>query len=104
MFNFYTPWKSYKTFGFRTFSGGIKVEQWAKMGEARNNLFTTESFLQDFFTAGKISGRSVWIWVFKFDFRVFDLENKTIYSSRDGNMLFLLKIYLIIYSMIIIIL
>ena len=78
------------------------------MGEARNNLFTTESFLQDFFTAGKVSGRSVWIWVFKFDFRVFDLENKTIYSSRyssrDGNMLFLLKIYLIIYSMIIIIL
>ena len=32
MSHFYTPWKSQKTFGFLTFSGGIEMWQWTKMG------------------------------------------------------------------------
>ena len=32
MFQFYTPWKRQKTFGFLTFSGGIEMERWVKMG------------------------------------------------------------------------
>ena len=32
MFDFYTPWKRQKTFAFLTFSGGIEMEQRAKMG------------------------------------------------------------------------
>ena len=38
MFHFYTPWKRQKTKGFQktksfmTFSGGIEMEPWAKMG------------------------------------------------------------------------
>ena len=32
MLNFYTPWKRQKTFGFLTFSGGIEMKHWAKMG------------------------------------------------------------------------
>ena len=31
MFYFYTHRKRQKTFGFLTFSGGIQMEQWAKM-------------------------------------------------------------------------
>ena len=30
MFHFYTPWKRQKTFGFLTFSGAIKIENWVK--------------------------------------------------------------------------
>ena len=29
----YTPWKRQKTFGFLTFSGGIEMWHWTKMGE-----------------------------------------------------------------------
>ena len=29
---FYTPWKRQKIKGFLTFSGGIQMERWAKMG------------------------------------------------------------------------
>ena len=36
MFYFYTPWKRQKTFGFLTFSGGIEIEYWARMGEVPN--------------------------------------------------------------------
>ena len=32
MFHFYTTWKRQKTFGFLTFSRGIEMEHWAKMG------------------------------------------------------------------------
>ena len=32
MFCFYTLWKRLKTKGFLTFSGGIEMEDWAKMG------------------------------------------------------------------------
>ena len=32
MLHFYTPWKCQKTFEFLTFSGGIEMEHWAKMG------------------------------------------------------------------------
>ena len=32
MFHFYTPWKRQKIFGFLTFSGGIELKHWAKMG------------------------------------------------------------------------
>ena len=31
--HFYTPWKRQKTFGFLTFSGGIEMWGWAKIGE-----------------------------------------------------------------------
>ena len=31
MFHFYIPWKRRKTKAFLTFSGGIKMEHWAKM-------------------------------------------------------------------------
>ena len=30
--HFYTPWKRQRTFGFLTFSGGTKMENWSKMG------------------------------------------------------------------------
>ena len=30
--HFYTPWKCQKTFGFLTFSGGLKMWHWTKMG------------------------------------------------------------------------
>ena len=30
--HFYTPWKRQKTFGFLTFSGGIEIWHWTKMG------------------------------------------------------------------------
>ena len=30
--HFYTPWKRQKTFGFLTFSGGIEMWHWTKMG------------------------------------------------------------------------
>ena len=30
--HFYTPWKRQKTFGFVTFSGGIRMWHWTKMG------------------------------------------------------------------------
>ena len=30
--HFYTPWKRQKTKGFLTFSGGIEMWHWAKMG------------------------------------------------------------------------
>ena len=33
MFHFYTSWKRQKPFGFLTLSGGIKMEDWPKMGE-----------------------------------------------------------------------
>ena len=33
VFQFYTRWKSQKTKGFLTFSGGIEMEHWAKMGK-----------------------------------------------------------------------
>ena len=32
MFHFYTPWKRQKTFGFLTFSEGIEMWHWTKMG------------------------------------------------------------------------
>ena len=32
MFHFYTSLKNHKTLGFLTFSGGIEVEHWLKMG------------------------------------------------------------------------
>ena len=32
MSHFYTPWKLQKTKGFLTFSGGIEMEHWSKMG------------------------------------------------------------------------
>ena len=32
MIHFYAPWKRQKTFGFQTFSRGIEMENWAKMG------------------------------------------------------------------------
>ena len=32
MSHFYTPWKRQKTFGFLTFSGGIEMGHWTKMG------------------------------------------------------------------------
>ena len=32
MFHFYTPWKRQKAKGFLTFSRGIEMEDWAKMG------------------------------------------------------------------------
>ena len=32
MFYFYTQWKYQKTFGFLTFSRGIEMKHWAKMG------------------------------------------------------------------------
>ena len=32
MFHFYTPGKRIKTKGFLTFSGGIEMEHWPKMG------------------------------------------------------------------------
>ena len=32
VFHFYTPWKRQKTFGFLTFSGDIKIENWVKIG------------------------------------------------------------------------
>ena len=28
MLSFYTPWKQQETFGFLTFSGGLKIDQW----------------------------------------------------------------------------
>ena len=31
MIHFYTPWKRQKTSDFLTFSGGVKIEHWAKM-------------------------------------------------------------------------
>ena len=33
IFHFYTPWKRQKTFDFVTYSGGIGMEHWTKMGE-----------------------------------------------------------------------
>ena len=30
--HFYTPWKRQKTFGFLTFSGGLEMWRWTKMG------------------------------------------------------------------------
>ena len=30
--HFYTPWKRQKTFGFLTFSGGMEMWHWTKMG------------------------------------------------------------------------
>ena len=30
--HFYTPWKRQKAFGFLTFSGGIEMWHWTKMG------------------------------------------------------------------------
>ena len=32
IFLFYTPWKCHKTFGFLTFSRGIEMKHWRKMG------------------------------------------------------------------------
>ena len=32
MFHFYIPWKRKNTKGFLMFSGGIEMENWAKMG------------------------------------------------------------------------
>ena len=32
MFHFYTPWKRQKAKGFPTFSGGIEMEDQAKIG------------------------------------------------------------------------
>ena len=32
MSHFYTPWKRQKTYGFLTFSGGIEMWHWTKMG------------------------------------------------------------------------
>ena len=32
MLYFYTPWKRQKSKGFLMFSGGIEMEDWAKMG------------------------------------------------------------------------
>ena len=32
MSHFYTPWKRQKTYGFRTFSGGIEMWRWTKNG------------------------------------------------------------------------
>ena len=32
MLHFYTPWKRQKTKGLLTFSEGIEMEHWAKMG------------------------------------------------------------------------
>ena len=32
MFHFYNPWKSQKTKGFLTFSGGTEMEYWHEMG------------------------------------------------------------------------
>ena len=32
MFHFYTPWKRQKTKGIATFSGGLEMEHWFKMG------------------------------------------------------------------------
>ena len=32
MSHFYTPWKRQKTIGFLTFSGGIEMGHWTKMG------------------------------------------------------------------------
>ena len=29
---FYVPWKRQQTFGFLTFSGGVELVHWAKMG------------------------------------------------------------------------
>ena len=31
--HFYTPWKRQKTFGFLTFSGGIEMWHWTKIGQ-----------------------------------------------------------------------
>ena len=32
MFHFYTPWKRQETKGFLTFSGGVEMKHWPKMG------------------------------------------------------------------------
>ena len=37
--HFYTPWKHQKTFGFLTFSGGIEMWHWTKMGEWKTSFF-----------------------------------------------------------------
>ena len=34
--HFYTPWKHQKTKGFLTFSGGIEMWHWTKMGQKKN--------------------------------------------------------------------
>ena len=36
MFNFYTPWKLQKTWGFLTFSGGVEMKQWLEKGYSNN--------------------------------------------------------------------
>ena len=33
MFHFHTSWKRQKSFNFLTFSGGVEMEHWAKLGE-----------------------------------------------------------------------
>ena len=44
--HFYTPWKRQKTFGFLTFSGGIEMWQWTKMGQSRHFYSCTYSSLK----------------------------------------------------------
>ena len=37
MSHFYTPWKRQKTIGFLTFSGGIEMWHWTKLGKSSEN-------------------------------------------------------------------
>ena len=38
MFYFYAPWKHEETFGFLTFSGGIEMKHWVKMGQKKRKI------------------------------------------------------------------
>ena len=50
MFDFYTHWKRQKAKGFLTFSGGIKMDYWAKMG-CINPFHISDLFLYPLKTA-----------------------------------------------------
>ena len=43
MLYLYNPWKRQKAFGLLTFSGGIEMENWAKMVESFSDIYIQSS-------------------------------------------------------------
>ena len=49
MSHFYNPEKRQKTYGFLTFSGGIEIWHWNKMGQIGQRMYTSRIILFNLF-------------------------------------------------------
>ena len=64
MFHFYTAWKRQKIKGFLTFSKGVEMKHWSKMGDPCNDWFPQNGQTHDKHLAAFAASFSLRVWPF----------------------------------------